>query len=180
MSVSLMASCQKQDQREEERRGTRGDERRKGETQSMTGRETLKQNRCGSKGERDTRKPGKPSPEPALAGFCTRETGPHRNFPLSPEDTQCWQTTAHHLLSLSPDFLLRAAHFRKEEPQWAPGIENTISASEIRRNRAPWDTRSEFSFSLGWGFWGEFSSQFSEGQTEKKSSPEIHLRQVVR
>lgn len=87
-----------------------------------------------------------------------------------------WLTTC----SLSPDFLLRAAHFRKEEPQWAPGIENTISTSEIGLNRAPWDTGSEFSFSLGWGFWGEFSSQFSEGQTEKKSSPEIHLRQVVR
>lgn len=53
MSVSLKASCQKQEQRQEERRGTRGAERRKEGTQSMTGREMLKQNRHGSKVERD-------------------------------------------------------------------------------------------------------------------------------
>lgn len=80
MSVPLMASCQMQDQKQEERRGTRG-ERRKGETGSMTGRETLKQNRRGSKGERDTRKPEKPSPEPALAGC---ETEAHTRIFLCP------------------------------------------------------------------------------------------------
>lgn len=47
----------------------------------MTGGETLKQNRIGSKGERDTRKPEKPSPEPGLAGC---ETEAHTRVFLCP------------------------------------------------------------------------------------------------
>lgn len=116
----------------------------------MTGRETLKQNSHGSKGERDTKKSEKPSPEPALAGFCTRETEAHIGISLCPLKIlsvgRTRLTTCS--LSLSPDFLLLVAHLRKEELQWAPGTENTISTLEIRRNRVPWDMGSEFSFSL--------------------------------
>lgn len=114
----------------------------------MTGRETLKQNRIGSKGERDTRKPEKPSPEPVLAG-CEAEAHT-RVFlcPLKILSVGRPRLATRALLPPPPDFLLRVAHFRKEELQWAPGTENTISTLEKGWNRVPWDMGSEFSFSL--------------------------------